>query len=133
MSSLVKQDPFRTLFSFPRWMEDFEESSSRGLKIYETEKDIIAEAVVAGVPAADVEIHIEDGVITIKAEKSEEEDKKGEHRLSNYQYYYTAALAGGLWDKADAEIEHGVVRVTIPKQPAARPQKITVKEKKETK
>lgn len=126
MSSLVRQDPFRTLFSFPRW-EDFDDSTQRGFKVYETEDNIIAEAVVAGVAAKDVEIHIEDGVITIKAEKAEEE----KNQLSSYKYYYTAALAGGQWDKADAEVEHGIVKVIIPKQPAARPQKITVKEKKE--
>lgn len=133
MSSIIKQDPFRSLFTFPRWVEDFDEPTQRGLKIYETEKDIIAEAVVAGVPAKDVEVHIEDGVLTVKAEKTEEEEQKGEHRSLSYQYYYTAALAGGQWDKADAEIEHGVVKVTIPKQEATRPQKIAVREKKEKK
>jgi HSP20 family protein len=133
MSSLIRQDPFRSLFSFPRWMEDFEDISQRGFKVYETDKNIVAEAVVAGVPSKDVEVHIEDGVITIKAEKSEEEKKKGEYKSSSYQYYYTAALAGGQWDKADAEIEHGVVKITIPKQAATRPQKIAVKEKKEKK
>ena len=131
MADLVRRDPFRSLFAWPRWMEDFDDSfaSQKGLKIHETEKNIIIEAVVAGVPALDVEVDIEDGVLTIKAEKKEEDNKKNEYTSTSYNYYYTAALSGGQWDKADAEVEHGVVKVTIPKTEAARTRKVTVKAK----
>lgn len=127
--AIVKRDPWRQLFVWPRWLDEFEEPSfsQKGLKIRETDKNIVAEAVVAGVPAKNVEVHIEDGVLTIKAEKREEEEKKGEYKASSYQYYYTAALSGGQWDKAQAEIEDGVVTVNIPKAAAARPRKISVK------
>lgn len=122
-SSLVQRDPFRSLFSFPRWIDEFEEPiRQRGLKIHETEKDIIVEAVVAGVPAKEVEINIEDGVLTVKAESKDDETKY-------YQYYYTVALSGGQWDQAEANIENGVVIVSIPKAEAARPRKIEVKER----
>ena len=121
--AITRWDPF----SLPSLFDEyFESANSRGLKIRETDKDIVVEAVVAGIPAKNVEIHIEDGVLTIKAE-AQKEDK--ENRAS-YQYYYTAALSGGAWDKADADIENGVVTISIPKQESARPRKITVKEKK---
>lgn len=130
MNDIVRRDPFRSLFSFPRWMDDFDDmSAQRGLKVHETDKDIVVEAVVAGIPAGDVEVHIDDGVLTIKAEKSEESKKKGSYSASTYQYYYTCALSGGQWDKADAEVEDGVMVVRIPKTEAARPRKITVKAK----
>lgn len=115
--AITKWEPFR----FPSIFEEFE-PVQRGLKIRETDKDLIAEAVVAGVPASNVEVHIEDGVLTVKAELDEEN--------RSYQYYYTAALSGGQWEKAKADIENGIVTITIPKQESARPQKITVKEKK---
>lgn len=134
MTDIVKRDPFRSLFSFPRWFDDFDLSSSqRGLKIHEDDKNIIIEAVIAGVPAKDIEIHIEDGVLTIKAEKTEEKKGKEEYTSSNYQYYYTVALSGGQWDKAEAEVEDGVLTLSIPKTEAARPRKITVKTKKKEK
>ncbi len=132
MADLVKRDPFRSLFSFPRWMDDFDDlsfSAQRGLKVHETDKDIVVEAVVAGVPAGDVDINVDDGVLTIKAERSEETKKKGLYKSSSYQYYYTCALSGGAWDKADADFEDGVVTITIPKTEAAKPRKITVKAK----
>lgn len=129
MVSIVKRDPITSLFSWPRWIEDWEEnySSQRGLKIRETDKDILVEAVVAGVPAENVDVTIEDGVLTIKAEAKAEEEGKEEYKSSTYQYYYTAALSGGEWDKTSAEVKHGVVKLTIPKAEAARPHKITVK------
>lgn len=133
MTDLVRRDPFfRSLFAWPRWMDEFEETTStqRGLRIHETDKDIIAEAVVAGIPAKEVEVDIEDGVLTIKAERKEENKKKDEERRAYYSYYYTAALSGGQWDKTEAEVENGVVKVTIPKEEKVRPRKVKVKAKK---
>lgn len=124
--NIVKYDPFRSFLTWPRW-DDFEDSFQKGLKVRETDTSIVAEAVVAGVPANEVEVNIEDGVLTIKAERAEQNKDKSEYK--SYQYYYTCALSGGKWDKADAEVEDGVVTITIPKEEAARPRKITVKAK----
>lgn len=120
-STLVRRDPFRSLFSFPRWMEEFDDfTSQRGLRIHETDSDIIAEAVVAGVAKDDIDVNIEDGVLTIKAENKSES--------TSYQYYYTAALSGGKWDKATAKVKDGVVKVTIPKAEEVKPRKLAVEE-----
>lgn len=113
----------------PRWMEEFEEPVQKGLKIHETDKNIIAEAVIAGVPAKDVEIEIEEGILTIKAESTQEKKEDKEYKSTSYQYYYTCALTGGKWNKAEAEIKDGIVKVTIPKTESLRPKKITVKAK----
>ncbi len=124
MTNIIRHDPLRSLFAFPRFFDDMDEAmTQRGLKIRETEKELIAEAVIAGVPSNDVEVHIEDGILTIKAEAKEEH--------VSYSYYYTAALSGGQWDKANAEVKHGVVTVTIPKTEASRPRKIEVKAREE--
>lgn len=134
--AIVKWDPLlpHPWFRFPRWLEDWDWTEpSRGLRLQETDKEIIAEAVVAGVPAEKVEVNIEDGVLTIKASAEEKEEKKKTKRYQAYEYYYTAALSGGQWDRAKAEIEDGVLTVTIPKAKAAKPQKIKVAAKKSKK
>lgn len=120
---LVRFDPFRSLLD-----DNFQSPAvSNGLKIYETDKLIIVEAVVAGIPKKNVEIEIEDGVLTIKADVKEESETKESYKASSYQYYYTTALSGGQWDKASAVINDGIVKIEIPKTIAARPRKITVK------
>lgn len=138
MTDLIKRDPFRSLFAWPRWSDDFEEASmQRGLKLKEDAKNIYIEAVVAGVPPESVDVNIEDGVVTIKAESKEASGPEGlkpggknvekQFRYSSYSYYYTCALSGGKWDKAEAEVKHGVVTITVPKEEAARPRKVKVK------
>lgn len=132
MVDLVRRDPFRSIFTWPRWLNEWEDefptmTASRGLRIHEDDKNIYVDAVVAGVPADDVQVDIEDGVITVKAEKKVEEKGKGEYKSSSYNYYYTCALSGGQWDKAKAEVSNGVLELSIPKTEASRPKKITVK------
>lgn len=122
---LVRFDPFKSIIDDDLWQS----SRQSGLKIRETDKVIIAQAVVAGVPSENVEANIEDGVLTIKAEVKEEDKTKDEFKSSSYQYYYTAALSGGEWQKAEAEVKHGILTVTIPKADAAKPKKIEIKTK----
>lgn len=113
-------------------MEDFDDfGAARGLKVHETDNEIVAEAVVAGVPSKNVEVHIEDGVMTIKAEAKEEKETKTSESVVSYRYYYSTALSGGQWNKAKATVKNGVVVVRIPKSAAAKPQKVTVTEEKE--
>ena len=122
---LVRFDPFKSLLDDDNWPT----MRQNGLKIHETDTDIIAQAVVAGIPAENVEANIVDGVLTIKAEVKEEDKSKDEFKSSSYQYYYTAALSGGDWQKADAEVKHGILTVTIPKAEEAKPKKIEIKTK----
>lgn len=122
---LVRFDPFKSLLDDDNWPT----MRQNGLKIHETETDIIAQAVVAGIPAENVEANIVDGVLTIKAEVKDEEKSKDELKSSSYQYYYTAALSGGDWQKAEAEVKHGILTITIPKAEEAKPKKIEIKTK----
>ncbi len=122
---LVRFDPFKSLLDDDNWPT----MRQNGLKIHETESDIIAQAVVAGIPAENVEANIVDGVLTIKTEVKEEDKTKDEFKSYSYQYYYTAALSGGDWQKAEAEVKHGILTVTIPKAEEAKPKKIAIKTK----
>jgi len=122
---LIRFDPFKSLVDDDSWNS----SRQNGLKIYETDSSIIAQAVVAGIPSENVEANIEDGVLTIKAEMKNEDKTENECKSSSYQYYYTAALSGGDWQKAEAEVKHGVLTVTIPKAESSKPKKLNIKSK----
>jgi len=90
MRDIVKRDPFRSLFTFPRFLDEHDDmATQKGLRIHEDDKNVFVEAVAAGVPSDQVEIEIEDGVVTIKAENEEVEKSKNEYKSSSYRYYYT--------------------------------------------
>lgn len=135
--AIVKVDPWTRNFLRPFFEEDedwFSESSS--LTSYETENDFVVQANVPGVPAEKVDISLDRGVVTIRAEHEETKEQKQakkvvyrEGRAAKY-LYTTSIPCPVLSEKAQAEVKNGVVTVTIPKAPEAKPQKIKVASKK---
>ena len=98
--------------------------------MYEEGKNIIAEAVLAGINPDDVEVTIEDGILTIKAESTEKEKSKKGSQAAVYRYYYnTAAPSNGNWKKARASVDNGVIKITIPVAEETKPQKIKAETK----
>jgi len=118
--------------------EDFEvpwDEMGKNLNVYETDSDVVVEANVPGVPIERVEVSIDGDTITIRGEVEEtEEDEKKKHyykRMEKRAFYYSTTAPRAIQaDKALAEIEDGVVKVTIPKTKEAKPKMIKVKEKK---
>lgn len=133
---IAKWDPLEghLLTRWPKWLDnwgwDNETYQPRGLKVYQEKNNLVAEAVVAGIKPEDVEVTIEDGVLTIKAESTQTEESKKGSQTASYRYYYTAALSGGNWSKAKATIDNGVVKVIIPVAEEKKPKKIKVETKK---
>ncbi len=100
--------------------------------IKEEEDRFVIYADLPGVDPEDIEITMEQGVLTLKGERSEETTKKreGYKRVErvNGSFYRRFSLP----DIADAErIEakgkNGVLEITLPKQEKAKPKRITVK------
>ena len=130
----------------PFFMEPFEEmekfihaSGSEGfapaVDVYETKDSVVVEAPLAGVDPKDVEISIENDVLTIKGEtkKESEVDDKNYYRkeLRSGSFFRSVALpAHVMSDQAQAESVEGLLKITIPKAPEAKPKSIKVKVKK---
>ncbi len=89
-------------------------------------------ADVPGVEPKDIDITMENGVLTIKGERRSEvkDDQEGYKRVERvYGSFYRRF---SLPDTADAEgisarSNHGVLEVTIPKKQAVQPRRIEVK------
>ncbi|MGI6278737.1 MAG: Hsp20/alpha crystallin family protein [Patescibacteria group bacterium] len=135
--AIVKVDPWTKNFLRP-FLGDGEDwfAENSSLTSYETENDFIVKANVAGVPADEVDISIDRGVVTIRAEHEEgAEEKKAkkviyqEGRTAKY-LYTTSVPCPVLSEKAKADVENGIVTITIPKAPEAKPQKVKVNIKK---
>ncbi|MDP2656177.1 MAG: Hsp20/alpha crystallin family protein [bacterium] len=123
---------------FDRMMRDFpaSEGTRRGftpdIDLYQNDNSVVVETALAGVDSDDVDISIENDVLTIKGsmeKKSEVDDKdywRKEVRSGSF-YRQVALPTHVVGDQADAQFENGVLKITIPKAPQAKAKKITVK------
>jgi HSP20 family protein len=100
--------------------------------IYENQEALVIEADMPGVEGKDVEIDLDDNVLTLQGRIHPPKDLKGltpfyrEYREGNY---YRQFVLSEIVDreKISANMSKGVLRVTLPKVEKARPRKIEVK------
>lgn len=100
--------------------------------IKETEKEFLIHADIPGVDPDDIDVHMEDGMLTIKGERESEtkEEKDGYKRVERqhgtfYRRFSLPDTANA--DKIRAKSKNGVLEITIPKQEKAQARKIEVK------
>ena len=107
-----------------------------GLNMYETDNALVIEAQVPGVDENNLNVLIEDNILTISAdykESNEEKERKKVVYKSSRQmsFRYSTTLPRKVdTENTEAVIENGVVTVTIPKIEEAKPRKITINKKK---
>ena len=88
-------------------------------------------ADIPGVDPKDIEIHMENGILTIKGERESEKktERKGYKRIEREHgiFYRRFTMPDGVnADGIEATNKNGVLTVTIPKQETAQPRRITV-------
>lgn len=99
--------------------------------IFETADDIIVAADMPGVGPDDIEITLEKSVLTING--FVRQDETGDHKLAYAEYspgnfHRTFNLSDGVdIDNIEATIEHGVLRLVLPKAAEVKARKIAVK------
>lgn len=100
--------------------------------VYEEKDELVIKAELPGVKKEHVDITLEDGELTIKAEKEEEEMGEEVRFYTRGRYYgtYTRSLSMPFPVK-DGEIsatfENGVLEVRLPKAEEAKPKRIELK------
>ncbi len=103
------------------------------IEISETDKAIEVSAEMPGLERKDVEISIDDDVLTIRGEKKIEEsqkDKNVQHSERSYGVFVRMLqLPPGVDPSSiQATMSKGVLKVAIPKPAKSKPKKIEVKE-----
>ena len=99
--------------------------------IFETDKEIIMLAEIPGVKAADLSIDLRDDILTLTGEvkplnRPEEQDILIEYQFGRYYRQFTLAEVIDQ-SKIDAELNNGILRLTLPKAEKAMPRQIAVK------
>lgn len=101
------------------------------MDVEEDENHITVRTELPGIPKGDVQITLEDGVLTITGEKrSDRETKEKNYHVverSFGSFQRSLTLPSGVEaDKAKAAFDNGVLTITIPKAEAAKPRKLEI-------
>jgi HSP20 family protein len=93
------------------------------VEVSETDKDIRVTAEVPGMSEKDIEVLLNDGVLTLRGEKRSETEDKDRHFSERLYGRFERHIAVGFdvrEDKIDAAFKSGVLTVTLPKSENAQ-------------
>jgi len=145
MTMLMRYDRFDPFREMRRMMEQIErellpfegdvEVSPLALDISSDDKNLIVRTAVPGVKEEDINISVHDGVLTVSAESHFERDEQKENWHRRELRYGKFSRAVRLpedvnFEKAEAELENGMLTIKLPKSEPTPVQKIAVKAKK---
>ena len=144
---LVKWNPMNDMFSFhrplSRMFDDFflprtttEDGSltwgwNPVVDIYDNEDSIVLKAELPGVSKKDIEIDIKDRVLTLKGERSADNEVKEDNYYRRERTYGRFERSFTLPanvnpDKIKADYNDGVLKIEVPKPEDQKPKQITV-------
>jgi len=129
------QNRLRRMFESPFDSDFFTESVgwSPAVEVSETDDELTVTVELPGMGRDDVEIDLENNVLTIRGEKSsetEEEDKEKkmhvwERRYGSFHRSFTLPRSVDA-DQVKAEFRDGLLKVRLPKMEQARGKKIAI-------
>lgn len=147
--AIVRWDPFRGMMALQDEMNRLFENtlfgemtgSSRGGKsivwappidVVESKDKVIVNAELPGMKAEEVELSVDDGVLTLKGERNFSEEVKEEnlHRIERAYGYFERRIALPKTidaDKISASYADGVLRIELPKMEETKPKQISIK------
>jgi len=118
--------------------ESIWDSKSEGqlvIDLYETDDYFVIQSAIAGIKTEDLDISIENGIVTIRGEREkciEEEDKKSKYIYQECHWgsFSRQVILPGEIDnsKTEASMKEGILTLRIPKIKKKSKKKITIKE-----
>lgn len=100
--------------------------------VVEEEARFLLRADVPGVRPEDIDINMENGVLTVSGQRNAEPTEQVQgvkrlERLSGKFYRRFSLPEAANADEISAQSAHGILEIVIPKQPEAKARRITVK------
>ncbi len=114
--------------------EGLEEEGQLSIDVYQTPKAIVVKSTIAGVKPEDIDISINNDMLTIRGKREIEKEVKDAEYLLKECYWGSFSRSVILpveieADKIEAELENGVLTVVLPKAKPAKQISIKVKSK----
>ena len=137
---VVRWDPFREMTSLQNQVSRLADSLWSGrpeswvpaVDVFDTKDAVVLKAELPGMKVDDIQIEVDDNVLTIKGERTFEErvDEERYYRVERRYGSFQRSIALPQGVKADdirATYEDGVLEVTVPKTEAEKPRRIEVR------
>ena len=102
------------------------------IDVSETKSDLVVKAELPGMEAKDIEISLNEGLLTIKGDKKQEREEKeeGYHLIERSYGSFTRSIRlpkDVQSDKINASYKNGVLKVILPKSEEAEKKEIKIK------
>ncbi|EKE18844.1 MAG: Small heat shock protein [uncultured bacterium] len=102
------------------------------IDVYQTDTEIVIKSTIAGVKPEDLDVTINNDMVTIKGERKNEENVNAEN------YYYQECYWGNfsrsvvlpvdiISDKAEASLKNGILTIRLPKADTTKTKRIQVR------
>jgi HSP20 family protein len=125
---------FNTFFDTPTTLESASTATRRwipAMDLVETDEDFVLRADLPGLSEDDVNIELEDNVLTVSGQRTaeHEERREGYHRVERSSGSFSRSLTlpdGVDPEKIEANFDRGVLEVRIPKPEQRKPRKVTI-------
>lgn len=102
------------------------------IDMYQTENEIVIKSTIAGVKPEDLDVAINNDMITIRGERSNEEEVSGDNFY--YQECYWGSFSRSVVlpvdvipDKSEASLKNGILTIRLPKADINKVKKIQVR------
>ena len=132
-------DPFAGLlaeygFPFTRYTEREVETFVPRFEVKETKDALVLKADLPGVKSEDIDVSVKGDLLTVSGKREQEKQTNEEHwhmvERSFGSFTRSFTLPEAVDTKAlDAELKDGVLTLTLPKAPEAKPQRVQIKAK----
>jgi HSP20 family protein len=132
---LIENDTTEKSAEIDQWLTAAEEGQLL-LDVFFDDKNLYIKSTMAGVEATDIEISVQNDLLTIRGKRNEQE------KIDPEKYYYQECYWGSFSrsiilptsvkaDKIKASLKNGVLTITLPKLKKKTLHKITVTEEQE--
>ena len=142
MATLVRLEPFREVAAMhnelSRFMNGLLEGDGRQsqtwvptLDVWEADNEVVYAFDLPGIPQDKIEVEVEDGALTVSAERERSEEISSE-RFQRFERRFgsfsrTVGLPQGVSEEdIKASYEHGVLQIHVPKPAQPKPKRIQV-------
>jgi len=129
---IMRAEPRRSVFAEEEENFSSDAEGQLTIDVYQTESEIVIKSTIAGVKPEDLDVSINNDMVTIRGERKNEEVVNGEN------YYYQECYWGGfsrsvvlpveiLSEKSEASLKNGILTIRLPKADTTKIKKLQVR------